>query len=83
MDHGITVIEFAARLLRLWGGSLVGVQSAKEIEGRKRAEADVLAAAQAAEKAVAKQTADTQQTIIKDEGAKQDSEVATTTQVDG
>jgi hypothetical protein len=83
MDHGITVIEFAARLLRLWGGSLVAVQSAKEIEGRKRAEADVLAAAQAAEKAVVQQTADTQQTIIKDEGAKQDSEVATTTQVDG
>ena len=45
MDHGINVVEFADRLMRFWGGSLVGIQSAKELEGIKRAEAEAVKAA--------------------------------------
>ena len=53
MENGINVVEFSDRLMRFWGGSLVGIQSAKEMEGIKRAEAEAIANLQAARKAAA------------------------------
>jgi len=72
MDNGISVVEFADRLLRFWGGSLVGIQSAKELEGMKRAEAEAIANLQAAKKAavaaVSSQPTDNEQITVDQEG---------------
>lgn len=72
MDNGISVVEFADRLMRFWGGSLVGIQSPKEVEGMKRAEAEAIANLQAAKKAavaaVSSQPTDKEHITVDQEG---------------